>query len=236
MARIRTIKPEFWESEKLGRLSDLARLNFLGLISLADDSGRGRGALDWLSGRLHPYSPKNRGRLMEHSLRELETAGVVLFYEVAGCKYYFIKGFPEHQRINRPTESRIPPPPLIEDSPPPQGGLMRSSKREGIKDQGRDQGEEHAGGFTEQARRFAPPSLAEALGYWKERSLNGDPESFLDYYASKGWKVGHEGMKNWKAAARNWSRREVSKRNQPTGKTASFERYLAANAERLKTP
>ena len=37
MARIRTIKPSLWDSEKIGRLQDFARLTFIGLISIADD-------------------------------------------------------------------------------------------------------------------------------------------------------------------------------------------------------
>ena len=40
MARIRTIKPEFWADEKMSPLSPLDRLVFLGLVSLADDAGR----------------------------------------------------------------------------------------------------------------------------------------------------------------------------------------------------
>ena len=40
MARIRTIKPEFWHDEKLGPLAPLTRLVFLGLVSMADDAGR----------------------------------------------------------------------------------------------------------------------------------------------------------------------------------------------------
>lgn len=40
MARIRTIKPEFWGDEKLAPCSPITRLVFLGLISMADDAGR----------------------------------------------------------------------------------------------------------------------------------------------------------------------------------------------------
>lgn len=40
MARIRTIKPEFWSDEKLSPLAPIDRLTFLGLISMADDYGR----------------------------------------------------------------------------------------------------------------------------------------------------------------------------------------------------
>ena len=44
--------------------------------------------------------------------------------------------------------------------------------------------------------------------HWQEKSLHGDPEAFFDYYQANGWMAGKNHMKDWKAAARNWSRRE----------------------------
>jgi hypothetical protein len=35
-----------------------------------------------------------------------------------------------------------------------------------------------------------------------------DPEEFVDFYTSKGWKVGKNPMKDWKAAVRTWARRD----------------------------
>ena len=57
-------------------------------------------------------------------------------------------------------------------------------------------------------KRFSPPSLDEVQAYCKERKNNVDPERFIDFYASKGWKVGNTGMKDWKAAVRTWEKRE----------------------------
>jgi hypothetical protein len=60
----------------------------------------------------------------------------------------------------------------------------------------------------ERASRFAPPSLSDVQEYGKE--IPGlDAAAFFDFYASKGWKVGSAPMKDWKAAARNWRRRDV---------------------------
>lgn len=57
--------------------------------------------------------------------------------------------------------------------------------------------------------RFTPPSEDEAINYFDEQgSSAAEAESFLDYYAANGWKVGGRAtMKNWQAAARNWIRR-----------------------------
>lgn len=57
--------------------------------------------------------------------------------------------------------------------------------------------------------RFAPPSQAEVSQYWAEKKLNGNSFEFYDHFESNGWKVsGKAPMKDWKASARNWSRRE----------------------------
>lgn len=59
--------------------------------------------------------------------------------------------------------------------------------------------------------RFAPPSLEEVRAYCLERNNSVDPEAFIDFYSSKGWKVGNQSMKDWKAAVRTWEKREKDK-------------------------
>lgn len=49
---------------------------------------------------------------------------------------------------------------------------------------------------------FVPPTLDEVTNYCIERGNKGSPEGFIDFYSSKGWKVGKEPMKDWKAAFR----------------------------------
>ena len=55
-------------------------------------------------------------------------------------------------------------------------------------------------------RRFSPPSVEEVRAYCEERKNNVDPESFVNFYESKGWMVGKNKMKDWKAAVRTWER------------------------------
>ena len=54
--------------------------------------------------------------------------------------------------------------------------------------------------------RFAPPTLDEVQAYCEERGNNVDPERFIDYYTSNGWRVGKNPMRDWKAAVRSWER------------------------------
>lgn len=54
--------------------------------------------------------------------------------------------------------------------------------------------------------RFVKPTLDEVRAYCSERGNSVDPETFMDFYESKGWKVGNQGMKDWRAAVRTWER------------------------------
>lgn len=67
----------------------------------------------------------------------------------------------------------------------------------------------------EKARRFIPPSVEEVEQYCLERSNNIDAQSFIDFYESKGWMIGKNKMKDWKAAVRTWerSRKQENKEN-----------------------
>lgn len=57
------------------------------------------------------------------------------------------------------------------------------------------------------AKTFQKPTLEEVTAYCKERGNNVDPQTWLDFYTSNGWKVGSNSMKDWKAAVRTWERR-----------------------------
>lgn len=59
-------------------------------------------------------------------------------------------------------------------------------------------------------KRFTPPSVDEVREYCNEINATISPDAFVDYYAAQGWAYGKSGkqMKDWKAAVRNWQRRE----------------------------
>lgn len=69
--------------------------------------------------------------------------------------------------------------------------------------------------------RFTPPTTEEIQAYCNEKHYNVNPEHFIDYYESNGWKVGRNSMKDWKAAVRNWARRD--KENQPKGYNSDWQ-------------
>ena len=62
-------------------------------------------------------------------------------------------------------------------------------------------------------KNFKKPNKIEVKIYCIERQNRVDFESFYDFYESKGWMVGKNKMKDWKAAVRTWERRENKKQS-----------------------
>lgn len=94
MARIRTIKPEFFDDIKLSEVSAFARLTFVGLWTQADREGRLEYEPKRLRVRILPFDAVDFHALIE----ELITAGVVSLYDTDRCKVLQVKGFSKHQR------------------------------------------------------------------------------------------------------------------------------------------
>lgn len=138
-ARIRTLKPEIWEDEKLGRCSIGARLLFIGLITQADDEGRFKAAPTTLRARVFPHDDPlehANGQLpgigaggldVDGWLDELAAAGIVRLYEVRGERFGDLPGWLKHQRIQRPSPSTIPPRPRAKTSA--RAGVSRTPPR-----------------------------------------------------------------------------------------------------------
>ena len=83
----------------------------------------------------------------------------------------------------------------------------RKKKEEIEKDIEKDKTDEEVKTST-LTKKFVPPSLEEVRAYCSERNNNVNPQAFIDFYESKGWFIGKNKMKNWKAAVRTWERKE----------------------------
>lgn len=79
-------------------------------------------------------------------------------------------------------------------------------------------GKDSKGKDSKESKRFTPPSLDEVSAYITEKGYNIDPEAFIDFYASKGWMVGKNKMKDWKAAVGTWARRDRDDKPKPQPK------------------
>lgn len=112
MARIRTVKPEFWTDEKVVECSIPARLLFIGLFNFANDMGCLERSPKRLKMQIFPADMID----CEPLLIELITNGLLSEYSVNGVNYLQIKGFLKHQKINRPSATKIPIPPEFTES------------------------------------------------------------------------------------------------------------------------
>lgn len=71
-------------------------------------------------------------------------------------------------------------------------------------------------------KKFTPPTVDEVKAYCRERQNSVDAQSFVDFYESKGWMVGKNHMKDWKAAVRTWER---SGKRDGGGRANQFNQY-----------
>lgn len=67
--------------------------------------------------------------------------------------------------------------------------------------------------------KFIPPTVEEVEDYCLERGNRVDPEQFVDFYSAKGWMLGKNKMKDWKAAVRTWERKDNEK---PVNQKSSY--------------
>lgn len=110
--RIRTLKPEWLEDEKLGKAGDAARVLSAGLILLADDYGNGRAALGYIAAHVWTYElerePRETLDKAERALASLEAIGYLAFYEASGERFYRIVNWERHQRVDKPGKPHVP--------------------------------------------------------------------------------------------------------------------------------
>lgn len=136
MARIRSLKPEIWESADFLALSPYGRLAFICLVSNADDAGRLKTNAYHLAHRL----PGIRPSVLEGQLGRMEQLGMIVRYAVAGgedtqrgrsvtmrgrsltvrersaVNAVQLRNWGVHQKIDHPSPSRIPEPPEIREA------------------------------------------------------------------------------------------------------------------------
>lgn len=121
------MKPEFWVDEKLTECSLSARLLFIGSFNFADDNGNMVASAKRLKMQVFPADSIDVQPLVD----ELIAHGLLIEYSVNGKKYWHIKGFKKHQKINRPSNSDIPQPQLSEGSVSDHEGIIDGREGKG---------------------------------------------------------------------------------------------------------
>lgn len=224
MARIRTIKPEFPQSESMGRVSRDARLCFVMLWTISDDAGRLRGNSRMLASLLFPYDDDAK-KLIDKWLAELVAEGCVTRYEINGDAYIQINQWALHQKIDKPTPSKIEPP--TEKAREDSRGLAELSsdnKTHGEKtreESSGDLGREGKGREASRKRRATPLpegfAISDRVRAWADEKglnhLDKQLEAFLSYVKRKG-----ATYTDWDEALMNAIRNDWAKAREGTPK------------------
>lgn len=117
MARIRTIKPDFFTSLTIADLTPEQRLTFIGLWTHVDDAGRCVDDPRLIKAALWPLDDRTAADI-EIDLKALTESSLITRYTLNRKRYLAVTNWDEHQRINRPTESKLPAPEDGDPTPP----------------------------------------------------------------------------------------------------------------------
>jgi len=219
MARIRTIKPEFYRHETLQDLEianpgKYPMLVFQGLWGHCDNKGR----FEWRPRQLKldilPFLPFD----MAETLLILADSGMVRRYTVAGAEYGEIQSFEKHQRITgKEAVEGEKYPPNIRETPGKQSGNIREHPdvQEGKGREGKEEGNGEAPvspaippkppkRATQLPDDFTPNETGVQYAQTRQVALTPELEAFRNWHVAKGTT-----MKDWQAAWRTWCDKAV---------------------------
>ena len=215
----RIIKESICTSEKLNQLSDFDFRLWTTLVTYVDDFGRGDARPAIIKGRCFPLRDRVTVKDISNGLQILSETGWILLYTVEEKPYLCFPNWDDHQTV-RNKKSKYPAPaeadqdtkaienncnqlqsnvPVIQSNPNPNLNPNR--------------------------KVFTPPTQAEVDAYCRERGNRVDASRFVDFYESKGWKVGNQPMKDWRAAVRTWEREDNRGTDNRIGKPVAAQDY-----------
>jgi len=214
MARIRTLKPEFFRSRSLAGCSREARLTFQGLWCEADDFGRGIADPRILKGAIWPLDDDITWKRVEKLLDELAASGHIRLYVSGGELFYDIPSWEEHQAAAYRRGNAIHPEPdeharHVQSCKEVQGALAV------VLELG-TRNEELGTGSTRAAARTPPPKetrvpdpfdVSDAMETWvkdrcPELDWERETEKFVNYWTASSSKTSVK--RDWAAAWRTW--------------------------------
>lgn len=214
----RIIKESICDSEKLAALSDFEFRLWVGLITQADDAGRGDARPAIIKGHVFPFRDRLSIKDIDAALQELAAKGCVSLYKVDGRPYFWFPGWVKHQRV-RDCKPKYPGPEDADAAPQTCGDISpqvaascgelpqvaASCGLNPIQSESNPNPKPKARGA-----RDVPPTVDEVRAYCAGNGYAIDPDDFVDYYQARGWKLkGGTPVKDWQACVRTWvSRRK----------------------------
>lgn len=218
----RIIKESICTSDSIDQLSSFQETMFYRLIVNCDDYGRMDARPKILASKLFPLRDI-RASQIEDGLRALTSAELVILYEVDGKPFLQMKTWERHQQI-RAKKSKYPAPENNAQSTDIFCNQLISDDSKCSRNPIQSESESNPNPKERKpAARFSPPTVDEVADYCRERGNAVNAQRFVDFYAAKGWRIGKEPMKDWRAAVRTWEQRD----NDPgkPAKTVSAQQY-----------
>lgn len=237
MARIRTVKPEFWVSEQVAECSSSARLTFIGLWNFCDDQGVHPAKPKTLKAELYPMDDITASEV-ETWVGELLRAGLLAEFTASedGERYWQVTGWNKHQKIDRPScKHPAPPPPdstssrramLVESSTSPRGTLVEGHPPEW-------KGKEGSGEKKRAKSRADPAQVStevlQAAGF--------DAKTAADFLAHKTQVKAPLTERAWadhcrEAQKAGWTPQQAAEKVMAKGWKGFEAKYVAAETER----
>lgn len=173
MARMRSLKPEYYADEELATKTDRnTRLLYPGLWGLADEHGRLRGNPAWIKGQIFPYDDDLTPADVDGMIGQLEAIKNVVRYEADGAKYLYLPNLAKHQRLDTDkVPSKLPVPPVDPDESgnfPDRPGNVQTHVRASLQHVAGSK--EHVAGGKNPAPSAAAAAVIEATGATPEEA------------------------------------------------------------------
>lgn len=122
MARMRSLKPEFWHDQEITRLPRDVRLMYMAMWNLADEHSRLQGDPRFIKGQAFPYDDDLTAPMIQAMVDALVSAGRVERYTVRGAVYLLLPKLAKHQRLDTDKVPSRHPGPDESDPDPDESG------------------------------------------------------------------------------------------------------------------
>lgn len=207
----RIIKESICYSDDIDKLTAFEETVFYRMIVRADDYGRLDARPSFLKSMLFVTKQGITEKNVQDAVLKMASVGLVRLYEVDGKPFLSFPKWDLHQRVRNSKEKYPAPPENTDCEVSPRvaascGELPRVAAL--IQSESNPNPNPNPKESVSRATRFTPPTVEEVAAYCLERKNHVDPQRFVDFYAAKGWMVGKNRMKDWKAAVRTWEQRD----------------------------
>lgn len=205
----RIIKESVCDSERIASLSDFEFRLWVGLITQADDAGRGDARPAYIKGHVFPFRDRTTAKDIDAALHALAAKGCVTLYTVGGRPYFLFPSWAKHQRIRdcKPKYPGIEESDGLPQSAANCGELPQSAANCGLNPI-QSEYKSNPNTKSKNARSaFRPPTLEEIQAYCKERNSPVDPKQFYDYFSEGCWHdANNRPVRSWKQKLLTWEK------------------------------